>query len=554
MKTKSVMQAGDSKHENVVKRKAGTPIAGGIGDGRAWVVLKTIHRIRKNATIPPKYHAREEGKIRHAIQLLSFVIDSSIQQITFRAGEPHAQIFIALKEILHDPSILSKIVAVIKTKNSTAYSAVQEVFGNLRGELGKRSIFQSGEIVKDLIELEQGLLDALINPNSLFQDQEDNQEKDKPGRIILCKYLTPRLVLESRGRRVKGIVSEFGGGNSHAAILCRALGIPAVSDVAAVCVKRYNNAAVALNGDTGEVVLSLKCNNIRNCLHADTGLVHRLPVATAPEPLHIFANINLSEHAWQVLKSGASGIGLYRTELEFLAAGRFLTEEEQVVKYRNLVMAMMGMPIVIRLLDVSHDKIVPILKTINHNIDPSLTGADFLEAYPAILEMQARAIARVGDLGDVKILYPMVKSAGQFEKLRNIVGKTITEAGASVLEHGVMFEMPSACDEADALFEISDFGSVGTNDLIKNLFDINRETGSAAMQKKARSPLVWEYISMVAASAKRANKPLTICGEMATDPEFIQRFLAMGIQSISVDFNQIKRLKQVFAYQEHPQV
>jgi phosphoenolpyruvate-protein kinase (PTS system EI component) len=548
-------QTGISIRENEIIKKTGTPISGGIGDGLAWVVIKSVRRNKKKAIISPKYHVREEGKIRHAIQLLSFVIESSIQQVTVRAGEPQAQIFVALKEILHDPSIMKKIVSSIITKNFSAYAAVQEVFGNIRDDLGKRSIFQPGEIVKDLIELEQGLLDALINPISLFKDPKGDCEKDKPGRIILCKYLTPRLVLESRGRQIKGIVAEFGGGNSHAAILCRALGIPTVSDVAAVCVKRFQSAAVAINGSTGEVVLSMTFDEIRKCLHEDIVPIQGTAPQIGPVHLRVFANINLSEHAWQAISSGASGVGLYRTELEFLAAGKFLTEEEQFVKYRILMMAMMGMPVVIRLLDVSYDKILPILETIGHEVDPTLTGADFLEAYPEILKIQARAIARVGDLGDVKILYPMVKCAGQFDKLRDIVVKTIKEEGAPHLQHGAMFEVPSACDEADEIFKVADFGSIGTNDLLKHLFKINRETGSASsMNKNAQNPLLWEYISMVAASAIKANKPLTICGEMATHSHFIQRFLSLGIHSISVDFNQVKRIRKLFGNVENQQV
>ena len=534
-----------------VSVKYGRPLADGVGEGKIWLITAPLAKRALRRKIYPRHHAREEGKIRHAIQLLSFVIDSAIQQVTMRAGETHAEIFVALKEILHDPTVLEHIVTTIKTKNVTAFAAVQEAFEHLQSELSKSTLFQIGEIAKDLIELEQGLLDALINPLSLFQEKESAGEEGRRGRIIVCKYLTPRLVLESRGRLVKGIVAEHGGENSHAAILCRALGIPAVSNVKGVCDDRFDNAAIALNGATGEVAFSLTKDNVLRYVHTEVDSAWHSLSVSSPERLHIMANVNLSEHAWQALVSGARGIGLYRTELEFLAAGRFLTEEEQVVKYRSLVMTMMGLPVVIRLLDVSRDKILPILHTIEHEVDTTLRGADFLQAHPHILIQQARAIGRVGDLGTVKILYPMIRNIEQFKELKKIVSEAVKEAGASFLEHGVMFEMPSACDDADEIFKEADFGSLGTNDLLKDLFGFNRETSSAEVQRKAAGPLVWQYIAHVAKCAQKAHKPLTVCGEMAAHPRFIQKFIDLGINAISVDFTHVRRLNKLLAHPEH---
>ena len=526
----------------VVIKKCGTPIAGGAIGGRAWVVATPVAGQRHRQKVHPKHHKREEGSIRNAIQLLSFVIESAIHQVTMRAGETHAQVFIVLKEILHDPTIMERIVAAITTKNYNAFAAVREVFGGVREDLGRNSVLKDGGILKDLIELEQSLLDALVNPAGLFQ-QEHRPERGTEGRIMLCKNLTPRLVLESRGKGVVGIIAESGGENSHAAILCRALGIPAVSGIAGVCTERFDGASVALNGATGEVALSRSRKDLSGYVHPDVLPAMRPRAASAPERVVIFANINLSEHGWQALSAGASGIGLYRTELEFLAAGRFLTEEEQLAKYRNLVITMMGMPVVIRLLDVSRDKVLPILDTIGYAVDPMLEGADFLEANPEILKQQARAIAKTSDLGNVKILYPMIRSARQFRSLKRMVVTAAEEAGAPSLEHGVMFEVPSACEEADEIFADADFGSLGTNDLLKHLLGTDRETGSVEFRKETQNALVWKYIAMVAASARKAGKPLTVCGEMASHHDFVQRFIGLGIHAVSVDFVHVRRLK-----------
>jgi phosphotransferase system enzyme I (PtsI) len=533
-----------SVHKSAIIKKRGVPLADGIGAGKAWLIKTPRPKGLRKKTTHPRNHALEEGKVRHAIQLLSFVIDNAIQQITRRAGEVHAHIFVALKEVLHDPTVLEQIVKIIRTKNYSAYAAIKEEFEYLEKALGESSLHSMREMVGDLIEIKQGLLDALMNPLSLLQDEEPGEGME--ARVIISEHLTPRLVLESRGKSIRGILAKHGGKNSHAAILCRALGIPAVSSVENIVDPQFAHATVALNGATGEIALSMAREDVSEYVKTgETVAESGGRQIAAPEQLQIFANINLSEHALQAIASGANGIGLYRTELEFLAAGKFLTEEEQAIKYRNLVMTMMGLPVVIRLLDVSRDKIQPILDTLDRDIDISLRGADFLEAYPDILIRQATAIARAGNLGTVKVLYPMIRNARQFRILKNIVAGIAKASGAPRLEHGVMFEMPSACNDADELFAEADFGSIGTNDLLMHLFNLSRETAAAEVQEKSQDPLIWEYIAQVARSAQRANKPLTICGEMASQPGFIQRFIDLGIDSISVDFIHVRKLQQL---------
>jgi phosphotransferase system enzyme I (PtsI) len=534
-----VIQTASGK--TVIKRM-GIPISEGIGSGKGWIIAAAHKRFRVSTKIAPEQRHEEEGKVRHAIQLVSFVIDNAIAQVKEHAGHDMAQIFVVLKSLLHDPLIFAAITDCIRNNNLTAYGAVKKSFRQIKKTFEQSAIPYMQQRVSDIIEIEQDLLDALVNPVSLLDRNSHPASADrKHGYVVLSKFLTPRLVLEIRGKNVQGIVTEVGGRDSHAAILCRTFALPAVAGIRNIDTPSHEGTTIALNGENGEVVIGKSHLNALLFLDTAEEYNEKCRKIRVNRRFPILANINLAEHAFPAVAAGADGIGLYRTELEFLAADRMLSSRDQYKKYRMLVMSMMGLPVTFRLLDMRPDKLGQLAQRYAGKMDFSRYGAQFLISHPALLKNQAKAIGGVASFGPIKILYPMIETPQQFSTIKEMLLEQLEPCDTGEILHGVMFELPEACDRAGELFSLADFGSIGTNDLSQFLFSADREndTSDSSSDKKR----LWEKIDRVITAAKESNKPVTVCGEMAAAAEHIERFIARGIDGISVDVTKIKKIR-----------
>ncbi|MBD3346677.1 MAG: hypothetical protein GF401_16600 [Chitinivibrionales bacterium] len=530
-----------SDTQSRIIRKQGIAIAGGIASGKCWLISRPLHPLSERRTVPRRFHEREESKIRHALQIMSFVMEHAIEEVRKRANKEHVRMFVVLKAMVHDPMLLKSIVDVIRKKNYSAYAAVQEVFRDFRKQLQDSNLALIRERANDLVEIEEGLLDALVNPLSLVRDNHDRH--GIAGRIVLTRILTPRFVLEMRGRNIRGIIAQIGGPTSHAAILCRTLMIPCVSGIAGVYIKDFGAMHSAINGATGETLFSEQGkDNLTEYFHTRSRIHHISQKRHLPE-ITLYANLNISDHASRALAAGAQGIGLYRTELEFLAAGKLLSSRQQETCYRNVVMTMMGLPTTIRVLDVRRDKFQPIVEPMKRPFRLDLEGAAFLLSHPGMLRAQARAIGKAALIGPVRLLYPLVENTQQFIELKTIVHEIIDEIAQLEIPDGVMFELVGACRKAQDLFTEADFGSIGTNDLLQDLFGTDRETAVKALSSKRQVLEFRDLIEHVSNAAQKAGKSLTVCGELASDPRWIRRFVDMGITKFSVDIHQIKILR-----------
>jgi phosphoenolpyruvate-protein kinase (PTS system EI component) len=322
------------------------------------------------------------------------------------------------------------------------------------------------------------------------------------------------------------------------------LGIPAVSGIQHALARIPRDREVLLNGGTGEVILSPTPDTLR----------HHPATVTPPESdgaiefvptFRVMANINLAAECPRVIAAHAEGIGLYRTEFECLSAGRMLSEDDQYARYRSLAEALAGQPLYVRLLDLGSDKSAPFLRLQGEeNPCLGLRGARLLEERPEWFVPQARAIARASAHGPIHVVYPMVVDVAQFTRLKELfVGCTSDISGASLL-HGPMFEVPAACLEADALLDCADFGSIGTNDLIQYLLAVDRNNSLVARDYDASHPALWTTIRHVARAARRVGKPLSVCGEIGGQAQYLARLLEVGINAVSVSIRMIGPARQ----------
>jgi phosphoenolpyruvate-protein kinase (PTS system EI component) len=243
--------------------------------------------------------------------------------------------------------------------------------------------------------------------------------------VVVAVELTPSLAIDLDSEHIQGFVTEHGGVTSHAAILARALGIPAVSGVAGIAGMITCGTEVLVDGDAGEVILWPSPVSVER---ARTRRVD-VKMAVAEEPvrgLTVLANISVAAEAVDAVRMKAEGIGLYRTEFEFMAAGKVLSEDEQFERYAAVVKTMAGLPVYLRLLDVGGEKQTPGV-TIPEEDNPALgfRGARLLLQRPELVATQARAIARASVFGPIHVTYPMIADAEQFLKLKQMVENAI---------------------------------------------------------------------------------------------------------------------------------
>ncbi len=457
------------------------------------------------------------------------------ERVAETIGQPEAAIFDAQRTILSDAALAREIDALIEEDHFNAEAAVSRTLDAYEARLRDLDNNYLKERATDIGEIRRRLLDTLGNMGTSLHCWSQDHCQQGTNRIIVAQDLTPSLTIELDTDHIMGFVTERGGPTSHAAILARALGIPAVSGIKGINEMIGCGTEMLLDGSTGEVVVwpGERTLAARHCL-ADQRPAP--PEAVAPVPgLAIMANISRADEIADALRMRAEGVGLYRTEFEFLAAERLLDEEEQANRYASVVRAMDGRPVYFRLLDIGGDKEAPFFNLPKED-NPYLgfRGSRVLLGRPDLLGPQARALARISLNGPVYVIYPMIVEAEQFRKLRRLFEEAIAGIPPGRILHGVMFEVPAACLQARELLEVADFASIGTNDLVQYLFAVDRNNELVARDCSPDHPAFWSLIRQIAEAARQTGRPLSVCGEMAGDARYLARWRALGINTLSV--------------------
>jgi len=496
----------------------------------------------------PEYRVAGEAKKeeRHRLQeAVAVVLDrlEGLQEVVRdRVGPAEAEIFSVQRAILEDPALESQLMDAVD-QGRNAEVAVKQTFEAYEARMREFDSGYQSERAGDLGELKRRLLAELTETTSAFVCQNEPHCQRGKGRIVVTEELSPSLALELNTDDIRGLVTERGGTTSHAAILARGLGIPAVSGIPHIHDLVACGTEVLLDGDAGEVVVWPSEQRL-------AGLrVHGPAEVEGPaepvEGLRVLANISLAEEVDLANRHQAEGVGLYRTELEFFAADRLLDEDEQADRYGRVVRAMTGRPVAFRLLDLGGDKPSHLFEfPEEENPSLGLRGLRYLLNHPDLLRTQARALARASEEGAVQIMYPMVTGLEQFRAVRAMVEEATADLAPGRLEHGPMFEVPSAVLEAEALLAEADFASVGSNDLLQYLFAVDRNNVHVASDYVPDRPVFWQVLEEVARAAREARVPLSICGELAAEPAYLGRLMALGYRTVSVSVRLIPGIRR----------
>jgi phosphotransferase system enzyme I (PtsP) len=519
----------------------GLSLSDGIGLGR--VVLHEPRVFVKNfiADDPQK----EIRRLDQAIDTLRASIDVMLEEEGIaRAGE-HRDVLEAYRMFAHDRGWLHKLREAILT-GLTAEAAVERVQSDTRARMMRQTDPYLRERLHDLDDLANRLLRELLGAN-----HGPRKEELPDNAIIVARNMSPAALLDFDRSRLRGLVLEEGAATSHVAIVARALGIATVGQIENAASLADPGDAIIVDGDAGEVHLRppdgleaayAEKVRLRARKQAQYAVLRDQPaVSKDGERLQLLINAGLLVDLPHLVETGADGIGLFRTELQFMVAATLPRTGEQLRLYRSVLDAADGKPVTFRTLDIGGDKVLPYMRAVEEE-NPALgwrairLGLD----RPALLRIQLRALLHAAAGRHLRLMFPMVSAIEEFDSARTLVERELTHLrrhGHRLPEQvqiGVMVEVPSLLFVLDEILERADFLSVGSNDLVQFLFAADRGNARVSDRFDPLSAPVLRALKTVAEAGKAHGKPVTLCGELASRPLEALALAALGYRALSV--------------------
>ncbi len=478
--------------------------------------------------------------------------------LVLSVGGDEAGIFEAQALMLADPELLQMLEANLAQDKGTLFAWVSTVNELAAGYDGLENDYLRAR-ASDVYDI--GIRVLRLMDASVLRPPLPTQPV-----IVLARELTPSQTVQLDTSLVRGIIIEAGSTTSHSAILARSLGIPAVVGVGDGLQVAVNNADVALDGHRGQVWLSLS-ENVRVELgqaastwqaSKDAELAESLAPAVTADGIEIaiHANIASSYEASKSAQQGAHGVGLFRSEFLFMDRTAAPSEAEQYEAYADAVYAFDAnfedAPITIRTLDVGGDKPLDYLNIPSED-NPFLgwRGLRYCLETPDLFKTQLRALCRASALGNVQVMFPMVSTPGEVSAATNMVREVQTDLARENLPFnpnmplGVMIEVPAAVWHMAEIAKLVDFVSIGTNDLCQYIMAADRGNARVAALANPFDPAVLRAIAHTADAAHAAGIKISMCGEMAGDPEATALLLGLGIDSLSMSTPRIAKVKAV---------
>jgi len=381
---------------------------------------------------------------------------------------------------------------------------------------------------------------------------EERKLAARVGEILVSDTVAPSELVPLAEHGVLGVVLTSGSPLSHSAILARSLRLPMIVAAHDALAHVQDDDLILIDGATGEVTIHPTAQDIaryrawqRDSLQRGKRLALLRDVDTRTRdgvPIHLYANAELPADIAQARACGAAGVGLYRTEFLFLQRKELPDEEEQFLAYRDLVLGMGGLPVTIRTLDLGADKADATGLVLDDEDNPALgvRGVRLSLRRPQLMTMQMRAILRASSYGPLRVLVPMVSTVEEMESVSHIMkecARDLRSAGYEIAEHielGAMIEVPAAAIALPGMIKKLDFIAIGTNDLVQYTLAVDRNNDQLANLYDPLHPAVLKLLAQTIATAVRAGRRVTLCGEMAGDTHYTALLLALGLTEFSM--------------------
>lgn len=466
------------------------------------------------------------------------------EQMVRRLPESAVLIFEAHHMILKDPRFVQHITQLI-TGGLPAPTAIRRAARHVIDLFEKSPNAYIREKSKDVEDLVRRLLFNLHKHPATGQSPMD-------GRIVIATQLYPSDILKLASESVAGLILAGGGVTSHVAIIARSLNIPTIIAMYANLLKVPDNTPVLMDADVGTLYVD-PSEDVRRQYDQRNRALRKTAgrgVKMAPETLtrdnvrvHLMANINLLSELDLALELKAEGIGLYRSEFPFIVRSDLPSEEEQRLVYERLFNKMAQRPVWIRTLDVGGDKVLPYLDMLQEdNPELGLRSIRFSLRHREIFDQQVRAILRAGEgYPSLGIMFPMVSSIDEFRTARQTVRQAIAALTDEKLPHhrepklGAMIELPAMVEIIDELAREVDFLSIGTNDFTQYMLAADRTNKHVAAYYQPYHPSVLRALARIIQRAADHQVPVSVCGEVAHQKDFVPFLIGVGLRRLSVD-------------------
>jgi phosphotransferase system enzyme I (PtsI) len=524
--------------------RKGIPVSPGIAVARAYCVEHPLSWDEPHH-LDPAALSGEITRFEEACNAAVRELDDTIARVSQEIGDDEAAIFRAHRLMLRDNTLINRVKNAIRERQVDAATALHQVLDEYNALNQQITDPYLQERMADLRDVMARLLGQLASNATCPVFAVDEPV------ILVAPEILPSQALTFDRRKVAGILTEKGGATGHAAILARALGIPAVSGLRGLLRDVHTGQLIALDGREGHVYLSpgpeveaAYRKLEREYVDLSAKLVENRDLeALSPDGqrLELLANVNNPTDAAMAVKVGACGVGLYRTEYLFLTHPSVPNEEEQVAAYRAIIEAAPNRTVTIRTLDLGGDKHVPYFA--HHNEPNPFMGFRSIRlsaAYPEFFQTQLRAILRAGAFGSVSLLFPMISTLEEVLRLKRAVGRARQDLERQGVPHaaetplGVMLEVPAAAVCIHRILKEVDFVSIGSNDLIQYLMAADRDNPKVAHLCEPFSPALMHVLARVIRACVAEGKPVTLCGEMAGRPRCFLPLFGLGLRRLSM--------------------
>jgi len=535
--------------------KKGIAVSPGISIARSLVIDAEDYRIPRRK-IMPSQRMTEIQRTRNAFK-------DAIRELTqLEAAQDETEggkikdIFAVHLRFLHDRSLRKKVTDLVHSDLVTAEYAVSATLREIASHFTKEKDAYMRERAADIYDMERRLLKHLLGGK-----REDVEHLTEEVAVVV-RELSPTQTAGFNKKFVKGIASDAGGRTSHAAIVARSLGIPAVVALEDLTESVSEGDTVIIDGNRGIVIVNPDDETIRQYEEYSQEFVeleHKLdairekPAVTRDGvKVTLLGNIEFPDEAEMVLQKGGEGIGLYRTEFLYLNRPSEPTEEDHYQAYAETVDVFKHRPVIIRTADLGADKYTQ-SKRFAPEPNPflGLRSIRFCLQNLMMFKTQLHAILRASVLGEVKIMFPLITNIQELMQAKMIVRDVMEDLDEESITYnknikvGIMVETPSAALMASTLARDVDFFSIGTNDLTQYTLAVDRGNELVSTLYSAADPAVLRLIRTVIQDAHKAQIEVHVCGEMASEPEYIMLLLGIGLRTISLTPPMIPEIKQI---------
>ncbi len=547
--------------------KKGIGVSPGVAVGTAYCIHAIFYE-PGTQSLDDAQVVEELERYERALERTRGDLHALYEKVASQVGPEEADIFRAHESILRDPAFAGKARNYIVSQRQTAEAALHHVlsdFTSLFARTKDEYLKERLADVRDVTVRVSGHLSPVLEPGS----------KSLAGPlIVVADELLPSNVIALGDREVSGIVTQRGGQTSHAAILARSRGIPAVSGVEGVLELVETGDTIVVDGREGHVLINPDTETESAYRKLQREFVHLVgqlaenrdqpPITLDGQQVELLANINNLADARSATAMGATGVGLFRTEYLFLTHPDVPDEEEQLAAYRDIIGASPNHRVTIRTLDLGGDKTISYLGHARE-ANPFLGWRSIRLSFehPEFFKTQIRAVLRAGATDEdasagsaqsndkqVRLMFPMITTLEEILLVREMVETVRRELDAEgklrdSVSIGLMLEVPAAAVSIKSLLEVVDFVSIGSNDLVQYLMAADRDNPKVSHLCDPLSPPVLKVLHQVITACNDAHKPVTLCGEMAGAPRAFVLLFGMGLRSFSMSPAFIPTIKEL---------